>query len=149
MVDDLGKKRCVYRRGVKYFEKVMNFLKSFIIVMICGFVDGVLLLLYIIYKSIYLYDIWKERGIVGKSCCEELCCSRGCRYNRIISGWIDILIFRDWFMICFLFYVKRLEGKKVLIGDNLLFYIDNDVIVVCEINNISFICLVFNLIYLI
>lgn len=144
MADDPGKKRCVYRRGVKYPEKVMNFSKSSTTVMICGSADGALLPPYIIYKSTHLYDTWKERGIVGKPCCEEPCCSRGCRYNRTTSGWIDTPTFRDWFMTCFLPHAKRLEGKKVLIGDNLSSHIDNDVIAACETNNISFICLVPN-----
>lgn len=122
----------------------MNFSKSSTTVMICGSADGTLLPPYIIYKSAHLYDTWKERGIVGKPCCEEPCCSRGCRYNRTTSGWIDTATFRDWFMTCFLPHAKRLEGKKVLIGDNLSSHIDNDVIATCETNNISFICLVPN-----
>ncbi|CAK1586992.1 unnamed protein product [Parnassius mnemosyne] len=144
MADDPGKKKCVYRRGVKYPEKVMNYSKSSTTVMICGSADGTLLPPYIIYKSTHLYDTWQERGIVGKPCCEKPCCSRGCRYNRTTSGWIDTPTFRDWFMNCFLPHAKRLDGKKVLIGDNLSSHIDNDVLVACEINNISFICLVPN-----
>ncbi|KAJ2937287.1 hypothetical protein O0L34_g19527 [Tuta absoluta] len=144
MADDPGKKKCIYRIGVKYPEKVMNFSKSSTTVMVCGSADGTLLPPYVIYKSTHLYDTWKERGIVGAPCCEESCCSRGSRYNRTTSGWIDAPTFRDWLMTCFLPHAKRLEGRKVLIGDNLSSHFDDDVIAVCEANNISFVCLVPN-----
>lgn len=142
--DDPGKKKCIYRRGVKYPEKVMNFSKSCTTVMICGSADGTLLPPYVIYKSLHLYDTWKERGIVGTPCCNEPCCIRGSRYNRTASGWIDAPTFRDWFNTCFLPHANRLEGKKVLIGDNLSSHLDGDVLAACEKNNISFICLVPN-----
>lgn len=144
MADDPGNKRCVYRRGVKYPEKIMNSSKSSTTVMVCGSADGTLLPPYIIYKSTHLYDTWKERGIVGSPCCDEPCCSRGSRYNRTSSGWIDSATFRDWFSTCFLPHAKRLDGRKVLIGDNLASHLDNDVITACELNNISFVCLVPN-----
>lgn len=144
MADDPGNKRCVYRRGVKHPEKIMNSSKSSTTVMICGSADGTLLPPYVIYKSTHLYDTWKERGIVGSPCCEDACCSRGSRYNRTSSGWIDAPTFRDWFLTCFLPHAKRLDGRKVLIGDNLSSHLDNDVIAACESNNVSFVCLVPN-----
>lgn len=67
--DDPGKKKCVYRRGVKYPERVMNHSKSCTTVMICGSADGTLLPPCVIYKSMHLYDTWKEGGIIGKPCC--------------------------------------------------------------------------------
>lgn len=144
IADDPGKKKCIYRRGVKYPEKIMNFSKSSTSVMVCGSADGTLLPPYVIYKSAHLYDTWKERGIVGSPCCTESCCSRGARYNRTTSGWIDAATFRDWFMSCFLPHAKKLDGRKVLIGDNLSSHLDDDVIAACESNNISFVGLVPN-----
>lgn len=142
--DDPGKKKCIYRRGVKYPEKIMNHSKSCTTVMICGSADGTLLPPYVIYKSQHLYDTWKERGIVGYPCCTEPCCSRGSRYNRTSSGWIDAPTFRDWFMTCFLPHADRLDGRKVLIGDNLSAHLDADVLEKCRSHNISFVCLVPN-----
>lgn len=142
--DDPGKKKCIYRRGVKYPEKVMNHSKSCTSIMICGSADGTLLPPYVIYKSLHLYDTWKEGGIAGYPCCQQPCCSRGSRYNRTASGWIDASTFRDWFLTCFLPHANRLEGQKVLIGDNLSSHLDSDVLETCQSHNISFVCLVPN-----
>lgn len=142
--DDPGKKRGVYRRGVKYPEKVMNHSKSCTTVMICGSADGTLLPPYVIFKSLHLYDSWKENGPRGLPCCDKPCCSLGTRFNRTASGWLDGATFRDWFLSCFLPHAKRLEGRKALIGDNLSSHMDVDVLNLCAENNIDFICLVPN-----
>lgn len=142
--DDPGKKRYIYRRGVKYPEKITNFSKSCTSIMVCGSADGVLLPPYVIYRSTHLYDTWKERGPCGPPCCSEPCCSRGTRYNRTSNGWMDTATFREWFISCFLPHAKRLHGRKVLIGDNLSSHLDDDVLRLCQENNISFICLVPN-----
>lgn len=110
--------------------------------MICGSADGVLLPPYVIYRSTHLYDTWKDRGIVGKPCCSEPCCSRGSRYSRTQSGWIDGPTFRDWFWSTFLPHANRLEGPKVIIGDNLSSHLDEDVLKTYQENNTRFICLV-------
>lgn len=142
--DDPGKKRYIYRRGVKYPEKIINYSKSCISIMVCGSADGVLLPPYVIYKSTHLYDTWKEKGPCGPPCCSQPCCSRGVRYNRTTSGWIDSVTFRDWFMTCFLLHAKRLNGRKVMIGDNLSSHIDGDILRLCQENDIAFVCLVPN-----
>lgn len=89
LTDDPGKKIGIFRRGVKYPEKAMNSYKSATSIMICGSVDGVLLPPYIIYKSLDLYDTWKERAPFGPPCCNQPCCSTGSRFNRTVSGWMD------------------------------------------------------------
>ncbi|KAJ8712264.1 hypothetical protein PYW07_005106 [Mythimna separata] len=106
MSDDPGKKQGIYRRGVKYPEKIMNFSKSATTVMMCGSADGVLLPPYVIYKSVHLYDTWKEGGPKGTPCCQKTCCSSGSRFNRTNSGWIDSITFRDWFRTSFLPHAK-------------------------------------------
>ncbi|KAJ3655866.1 hypothetical protein Zmor_014975 [Zophobas morio] len=63
--DDPGKKVGIYRRGVKYPEKAMNFTKSATTIMACGSADRVLLPPYIIYNSTHLYNTWKERAPCG------------------------------------------------------------------------------------
>ncbi|KAB0790221.1 hypothetical protein PPYR_15001 [Photinus pyralis] len=62
--DDPGKKWGIYRRGVKYPEKICNHSKSATTIMVCRSVDGTLLPPCIIYKSIHLYDTWKQGGAV-------------------------------------------------------------------------------------
>ncbi|XP_026326216.1 uncharacterized protein LOC113234910 [Hyposmocoma kahamanoa] len=142
MSDDPGKKQGIYRRGVKYPEKIINFSKSATTVMVCGSADGVILPPYVIYKSAHLYDTWKEEGPRGAPCCGKTCCSQGSRFNRTSSGWIDSITFRDWFRTSFLPHAKALPGRKVLIGDNLSSHMDDDVLNECEKNNIDFVCLV-------
>lgn len=142
MSDDPGQKLGIYKRGVKYPERVINHSKSATTVMVCGSADGVLLPPYIIYRSLHLYNTWKEGGPCGPPCCDKSCCSQGSRYNRTVSGWIDTVTFRDWFRTCFLPHAKKLPGRKVLIGDNLSCHLDTDVINLCQENNIDFICLV-------
>ncbi|KAJ8930609.1 hypothetical protein NQ314_016579 [Rhamnusium bicolor] len=140
--DNPGSRRLVYRRGVKYPENIVNHSKSCTTIMICGSADGTLLPPYIIYKSEHLYNTWKEGGITGYPCCTKPCCSQGCRFNRTSHGWIDAVTFKDWFCSSFLPHTKRLEGRKVLIGDNLASHFNKQVLAKCEENNISFVCLV-------
>jgi hypothetical protein len=140
--DDPGKTRAIYRRGVKYPEKIVNHSKSNTTIMVCGSADGTLLPPYVIYKSEHLYNTWKEGGIQGKPCCTKFCCIKGCRFNRTSHGWMDANTFQDWFETCFMPHARRLEGQKILIGDNLASHINDSVIRLCGENNISFICLV-------
>ncbi|XP_050516371.1 uncharacterized protein LOC126891232 [Diabrotica virgifera virgifera] len=142
--DDPGKKRCIYKRGIKYPEKVMNHSKSCTTIMVCAAADGTLLPPYVIYKSIHLYDTWKENGPRGLPCCDKPCCNQGTRYNRTQSGWIDGVTFRNWFTTCFLSHARRLEGRKALIGDNLSSHLDDEVLKMCAEHEIDFICLVPN-----
>lgn len=142
--DDPGKKIGIYKRGVKYPEKAMNFSKSATTVMVCGSADGVLLPPYIIYKSVHLYDKWIERAPAGPPCCDQPCCSRGSRCNRTTSGWIDASTFRDWFTNSFLPHARRLPGQKVLLGDNLSSHLDDEVLRLCREYDIKFVCLVPN-----
>lgn len=141
MSDDPGKKRLLYKRGKKYPENVINHSKSAVSVMFCGSASGVLLPPYIIYKSEHMWDRWTENGIRGHPCCPERCCSNGSRYNRTKSGWIDAICFTDWFKTSFLPHAIRLDGKKVLIGDNLSSHFTNEVLQLCKQNNILFVCL--------
>lgn len=142
--DNPGKSKAIYRRTVKYPEKVLNFSKSATSVMFCGSADGTCLPPYVIYKSTHLYNTWKEGGPVGYPCCHNPCCGRGTRFNRTLSGWIDSPTFRDWFETSFLPHAKRLPGKKILVGDNLSSHFDPVVLKLCQENEIEFVCLVPN-----
>ena len=105
--DDPGQKKCVYRRGCKYPERSMNSTKASTSIMFAGTASGKLLDPYVVYKSEHLHDRWIEGG------------SPGVRYNRSRSGWFDNVCFTDWFTSVAVPYCRRLEGKVVILGDNL------------------------------
>ena len=119
----------------------MNHSKSMTTIMTCGSASGVLLPPYVIYKSEHLWDTWTEHGPNGDPCCIEPCCSRGSRFNRTSHGWIDSVTFTNWFTRVFLPHARRLNGRKVLIGDNLSSHFTDEVIRQCKENDIAFVCL--------
>lgn len=129
MSDDPGRKKIICRRGTKYPERVMNTTKSSISVMFCGNAAGQSIPPYIIYKAENLWTTWTEGG------------PPGARYNRSKHGWIDLVIFEDWFTSHLLPILKKQEGRKVVIGDNLTSHLSINVIQLCEENNVHFVCL--------
>nr|CAH7712405.1 unnamed protein product [Callosobruchus chinensis] len=139
--DDPGKKKMLFRRGTKYPERVCNFTKSATTIMMCGSASGMLLPPYIIYKSERMWLQWTENGPKGSPCCNKRCCALGARYNRTEHGWMDAQTFTDWFTSAFLPHAKELEGRKVLLGDNLSSHFTNEVLQLCRENNIDFVCL--------
>jgi hypothetical protein len=85
----------------------MDSTKSATSVMFSVDAAGSMLPLYIVYKSTQLWDSWTTGG------------PEKCRYNRTPSGWFDQSIFEDWFIPLVIPHFRRLEGNKVVIGDNL------------------------------
>lgn len=55
--------------------------------MFCGNAVGELLPPYVVYKSKQLQCTWTERG------------PKDTRYNNSPSGWFDMNIFNDWFLL--------------------------------------------------
>ena len=129
LTEDPGAKKALYRRGVKYAEKVCNHSKSSLSVMFCGSADGKMLPPYVVYKAKNLYESWCQGG------------PKGTRYNATASGWFDMAVFEDWFEKLFLPEVRRIPGTKVLIGDNLASHISTNVIELCRLNDVEFVCL--------
>lgn len=127
--DDPGRKKIVCKRGTKYPERVMNQTKTSTSVMFAATANGQLLPPYVIYKSLHLYDTWTEGG------------PSGTRYNRTPSGWIDGGCFIEWFSKIIIPYCRRLNGKKIIIGDNLSSHLSPEVIKLSEQYNIDFIFL--------
>lgn len=124
--DDPGRKQVIMKRGTKYPERIMNSTKSSTSLMYAGCADGALLPPYVVYKATNMYDTWTVGGPAGA------------RYNRSKSGWFDLQCFSDWFESLALPHLKKLPGRKVLIGDNLSSHLSAEVIKMCEENNISF-----------
>ena len=127
--DDPGRKHVVVKRGIKHAERVMDSSKASISVMMCASGDGKLLPTYVLYKAEHLWDTWQEGG------------PPDARYNRNKSGWFDLPIYEDWFLTVALPYLKKLNGVKIMIGDNLSSHISLAVVKECENHDISFILL--------
>jgi len=129
LTDDPGIKKCIFKRGVKYPERIRDSTKTSISLMFCGSAAGEVIPPYVVYKADHLWNLWTEGGL------------KNVRYNRSKSGWFDATTFSDWFETCFLPHVKRLKQRVVLIGDNLASHFTESVIRSAEANNIAFVCL--------
>lgn len=129
LVDNAGVKKCIFKRGTKYPERIQDSNKSCISLMFCGSAGGKMMPAYVVYKSEHLWSTWTEGG------------PKGTRYSRSKSGWFDLQTFTDWFEFVFVTQVKKLNGTKVIIGDNLSSHFSENVIRLAQDNNIKFICL--------
>lgn len=76
-----------------------------------------------------MWDTWTKGG------------PEDARYGRSKSGWFDNVCFRDWFYTVALPFLRRKEGRKLLIGDNLSSHFSQDVIEECQKCDIYFVCL--------
>ena len=57
--DDPGKKKFIFKRGVKYPDRVINHTKSSISIMMCGSADGCILPPFVVYKAKNVHPSWK------------------------------------------------------------------------------------------
>ena len=124
-----GSRQTLVKRGQKYAEQVRNHGKEAITVMFAGSAFSEMLLPYVIYQAKYVSDNW----IVGGP--------PGTMYHSSPSGWSDQFLFTDWFKKIPLPYLKKLPGKKVMIGDNLSSHFSDEVLWLCGRHNIEFVCL--------
>lgn len=127
--DDPGRNKVVVRKKSRHAERVMDFSKSNTSVMFCVSGSGETLPPYIVYKADHIWSTWTEKG------------PPKARYNRSKSGWFDMALFEDWFFTTALPYLKKLNGPKVLLGDNLASHISIKVLEECQNNEIRFILL--------
>lgn len=129
LTDDPGKKLVFIPRGEKHARRIMDFSKMSTSVMFAAAGDGTCLPPYVVYKSTNLYPDWIEGG------------PENTQYNRTLSGWFDTQCFEDWFLKTALPYLRRKEGKKVLICDNLASHLSYRIIKSCTENDIQFVFL--------
>ena len=127
--DDPGNKKCVFKRGTKYPERIMNYSKSSTSIMFAGTASGTMLPPYTVYKAEHIWDTWVIGGPADA------------RYNRSKSGWFDSRCSNDWFANIIVPFCRRINGPKLLIGDNLSSHINETVIELCERHNIRFVFL--------
>lgn len=97
----------------------MNSTKSSTSIMFAVSEDGYILPTYVVYKSTYLYGPWRNGA------------PKGTRFNCSKSGWFDTKCFEDWVFNVAIPYLKKLDGPKVLIGDNLSSHLSCDAIKRC------------------
>lgn len=128
-VDDPGAVKVVSKKDTKHTHRAIDSTKTSTTVMFAIAADGTILPPYIVYKAKHSYVGWTEGGI------------EGARYNRTFSVWFDSTIFEDWFYSIVLPHFKKIDGVKVLVGDNLSSHVTVSIIQECENNNIRFILL--------
>ena len=80
-------------------------------------------------KSKHLWTTWTKGG------------PQNTRYNRNKSGWFDITTFADCFEFSFIPHCRTLNGRKVMIGDNLSSHFSIRLLELSEQSNIAFVCL--------
>ena len=90
LCDDPGVKRCVFRRGIKYPERIQDSTKSSTSIMFCGSASGSVLPPYVVYKYDNIWNTWMEGGPANT------------RYNRTKSCLFDATTFADWFVTSFI-----------------------------------------------
>lgn len=129
LTDDPGYKKILTKHGVKYPENLWNASKASVSIMMCRSAPGGLLPPYVVYWSQNMWSTWTEGGLSD------------CRYKSSKSGWFTSDLFTDWFQTLMLPKLKKLEGKKVVVGDNLSSHITDVVLKACRDNNIYFLCL--------
>ncbi|XP_064617323.1 uncharacterized protein LOC135481430 [Liolophura sinensis] len=83
LADDPGIKKCIFKRGVKYPERIRNSTKASTSVMFCGSAAGEMLPIYVVYKAEHIWSTWTEGTPTNT------------RYNRSKSGWFDSHHFSD------------------------------------------------------
>lgn len=119
-----GSQRCIFKRGVKYPNKVLNSTKTSISLMFAITASGEVFPPYVVYKAENLWRNW--------------CCGGppDTRYNKTASGWFDTVTFEDWFTSIIIPWAQKSHKPKVLIGDNLSSHLNIDIISKCQENNI-------------
>ncbi|XP_048481245.1 uncharacterized protein LOC119693967 [Plutella xylostella] len=127
--DDPGSKMCIFKKGTKHPERVMNASKSAVSIMFSVTANGDCLPPYVVYKADHLWARWCENG------------PKNARYNRTKSGWFDMMCFDDWFKTIVLPWADTRDGVKVIVGDNLASHLSIETIQLCQTHNIRFVFL--------
>ncbi|XP_003245816.1 uncharacterized protein LOC100569189 [Acyrthosiphon pisum] len=128
-IDDPGRTKVLVRKKNKHADSIMDSTKSATSVMFAIDASGVMLPPYVVYKSLQMWEPWTLGG------------PEGCRYNRSPSGWFDQPIFEEWFQTIIIPHCRRLDGTKVIIGDNLASHISVNIVKLCKQHDIKFIFL--------
>ncbi|KAJ8929767.1 hypothetical protein NQ314_017504 [Rhamnusium bicolor] len=123
-----GTEQYIFKRGVKYAERIRDSTKSSISVIFCGSASGEILPPYVVYKAENIWMTWMDGGPPHT------------RYNRSKSDWFDSVIFADWFCNLFVPHIKKQNKSAVLLGHNLSSHFSQEVLKTAEENHITFAC---------
>lgn len=107
ITDDPGEKKVLVPIGTRRVERVQEHSKMAISLMCCGSADGDFLPPFVVYKAQNCYENWTVGG------------PSGAKYDSSKSGWFDMRTFERWFTEIFIPHAQKIEGQKLLIGDNL------------------------------
>lgn len=127
--NDPGRSKIITKRGCKYPERIINQTKAAVSLMFAVAGNGEMLPCYVVYKAKHVYATWVEGG------------PKGTRFNATNSGWFDNRTFTDWVQTIAVPYLSKLDGVKVLIGDNLSSHLSSEVVSLCNKQNIRFVFL--------
>uniref|UniRef100_A0A1B0CMK5 Putative tigger transposable element-derived n=1 Tax=Lutzomyia longipalpis TaxID=7200 RepID=A0A1B0CMK5_LUTLO len=97
--------------------------------LMCGTTSGDLLPPFVVYKSAQLWSSWCQGG------------PPHCRYGNSPSGWFDGTVFREWVESILIPDLRRKEGKKIILCDNLSTHVTLEVISMLEKCDAKLICL--------
>ncbi|KAJ4443798.1 hypothetical protein ANN_05578 [Periplaneta americana] len=91
--DDPGQEKVIVKRGTRHPERIVDYSKTSISVMIAAAADGTVLPPYTVYKAKHLYDTWTEGGTNANS--THLCQPLDVAFFRPLkSSWRSVL--DDW-----------------------------------------------------
>lgn len=129
LTDDPKGRKMLFRKGIKYAERVMDTSKSSTSIMFAVTATGVLLPPYVVYKGQRMQDTWILGGPIHA------------KYNVSKSGWFDEEIFLDWLQICLIPFCRQEREADpepfVIIGDNLSSHLSIRAVDICAENNIK------------
>ena len=60
--DDPGNEKLIFKRGIKYPERIQNYTKGSMSIMFCGTASGDLLEPYVVYKALNMWNSWTTYG---------------------------------------------------------------------------------------
>ena len=127
--EDPGGKVAFFAKGTKYAEMVCNSSKSSVSVLFCGSAAGAVLPPFVVYQAVNCWSKWCENG------------PPGARYSATPSGWFNFFTVLEWLEKIFIPARQKLDGKVVLVCDNLSSHLNVDFIKVCQDNNVELVCL--------
>lgn len=122
LTDNPKTKMMIFRKGIKYAERIINTAKSAISIMFACTASGHMLSPYVVYKAERLQDTWMKGEPIDV------------HYDHTKSGWFDSSVFHEWVNKVITPYVKTLPANewKMVIGDNLPSHFSFDLVKLCN-----------------
>ena len=61
--NDPGVSKYIFKHGIRYPERIINYSKGSVSIMFASAVDDLLLLPYVVYKAVGMWSEWKQGGL--------------------------------------------------------------------------------------